>query len=186
VEFRKLVWLDGGGWGVFIAPTTILAVAVDGTPDSPVVHRTWHCSLPGACHVSRPLGFRAVDRWSPLSSYCTEQSVGTPDSPVHSDFTALTSALCTFAVQRSRPLGAEDRCSVGLPDMSGAHQTVRRIIAERLWKNPRAASSWGARPGHRTVSGAPLAAPLLVFALNFIESPTYFLCWFMLSFMHLR
>jgi hypothetical protein len=26
--------------GVFIAPTTILAVVVDGTPDSPVVHRS--------------------------------------------------------------------------------------------------------------------------------------------------
>jgi hypothetical protein len=47
---------------VFIAPTTILAVAVDGTPDSPVVHRTWHCSLSGAFHVSCTLGFRAVDR----------------------------------------------------------------------------------------------------------------------------
>jgi hypothetical protein len=54
--------LNGGGWGVFIAPTTILDVAVDGTPDSPVVHRTWHCSQSGVCHVSRPLGFGAVDR----------------------------------------------------------------------------------------------------------------------------
>jgi hypothetical protein len=53
--------LNGGGWGVFISPTTILAVAVDGTPDSPVVHRTLHCSLSGACHVSRLLEFGAVD-----------------------------------------------------------------------------------------------------------------------------
>jgi hypothetical protein len=37
--------------GVFIAPTTILVVVVDGAPDSPVVHRTWHCSVSGACHV---------------------------------------------------------------------------------------------------------------------------------------
>ena len=54
--------LNGGGWGVFIAPTTILVVAIDGTPDSPVVHRTGYCSLSCACHVSRPLGFGAVDR----------------------------------------------------------------------------------------------------------------------------
>jgi hypothetical protein len=54
--------LNGGGWGVFIAPTTILAVAIDGAPDSPVVHRTGHCSLSGVCHVSTPLGFGAVDR----------------------------------------------------------------------------------------------------------------------------
>jgi hypothetical protein len=32
-----------------------------GTPDSPVVHRIWHCSLSDACHVSRSLGFGAVD-----------------------------------------------------------------------------------------------------------------------------
>jgi hypothetical protein len=43
-------------------PTTILAVVVDGTPDSPVVHRTGYYSLSGACHVSRPLGFGAIDR----------------------------------------------------------------------------------------------------------------------------
>jgi hypothetical protein len=47
--------------GVFIAPTNILVVVVDGTPDSPVVHRTWHCSVSGACHVSCPLGLGAID-----------------------------------------------------------------------------------------------------------------------------
>jgi hypothetical protein len=31
--------------------------------------------------------------------------------------------------------------------------------------------SW---PGHRTVSGAPLAAPMLVFAPNFVEFPNSF------------
>jgi hypothetical protein len=36
------------------------------------------------------------------------------------------------------------------------------------------------------VSGAPLAAPLLVFAPNLVESPTELLSWFMLNFMHLR
>jgi hypothetical protein len=30
------------------------------------------------------------------------------------------------------------------------------------------------RPGHRTVSGAPLAAPILVFAPNFVEFPNSF------------
>jgi hypothetical protein len=33
-----------------------------GTLDSPVVHRTQYCSLSGVCHISRPLGFGAVDR----------------------------------------------------------------------------------------------------------------------------
>jgi hypothetical protein len=62
VKFKKLESLEWWWLGVFIAPTIILAVAVDGTPDSLVVHRTGYCSLSGACHVSRPLGFGAVDR----------------------------------------------------------------------------------------------------------------------------
>ena len=39
--------LNGGGWGVFIAPTTILAVDVDGKPDSPVAYQivTVHCQV---------------------------------------------------------------------------------------------------------------------------------------------
>jgi hypothetical protein len=77
VKFNKLGWLEWRWLGVFIAPTTILAVVVDGAPDSPVVHQTGHCSLSGVCHVSTPLGFGAVDRWSPLSCTCTEQSGGT-------------------------------------------------------------------------------------------------------------
>jgi hypothetical protein len=55
-------WLDWKWLGVFIAPTTIPVVVVDGqngqssdTPDT-------HCSLSVACHVSRPLGFGVVDR----------------------------------------------------------------------------------------------------------------------------
>jgi hypothetical protein len=39
-----------------------LSLLTMGTPDSLVVHRTWHCSLSGACHISSPLGFEAVDR----------------------------------------------------------------------------------------------------------------------------
>jgi hypothetical protein len=54
--------LNGGSWWVFIAPTTILVVAVDGAPDISVVQQIGHYSLSGACHVSTPLGFGAVDR----------------------------------------------------------------------------------------------------------------------------
>jgi hypothetical protein len=53
--------LNGGGWGVFIALTIILAVVVDGAPESLVVQQTGHYSLSGACHISTPLGFGAVD-----------------------------------------------------------------------------------------------------------------------------
>jgi hypothetical protein len=116
VQKTWITWMEVVG--VFIAPTTILVVVVDGAPDSPVVHRTGHYSVSGACHASCPLGFGAVDRWSSLSCSCTGQSGGTPDMSDAfwlrcSDF---WHALFTFAVHRSQPLKAG--CSVGSPDMS--------------------------------------------------------------------
>jgi hypothetical protein len=128
-----------------------------GTPDSPVVHRTLHYSLSGACHVSRPLGFGAVDRWSPMSSCGIGQSGGTPDSPVRSDFAVLTFDFCVVYCSL---FTAVDRCSVGSPDMSGARRTVRWIIAERLPEKPESGQFV------RVLglgSGAPLATPILVF-----------------------
>jgi hypothetical protein len=150
-----------------------------------MAHRTWHCSVSGACHVSCPLGFGAVDHWGPLSSSCTGQSGGTLDmsgASWHqcSDFWPSTVRFC------SRPLCAGDLCSVGSPD------TVRCTLVSPVnysrapLENSRVASSLVPWPGHRTVFDAPLAAPLLVFASNLVESPTEFLSWFMLNFMHLR
>jgi hypothetical protein len=92
-----------------------------GAPDSPVAHRTQHCSMFGACHVSRPLGFGAVDRWSRLSFWCTGQSGGTPDGPVRpvvAECLLTSEATDCDTVNRSRPLGEDDRCS-------WSHQTVR-------------------------------------------------------------
>jgi hypothetical protein len=75
--------LEMAGWGVFIAANTNIAVGeklmlLCGTPDSPVVHRTAHCSLSGApsrCSV------RAGDRWCRRLS-TPDSSVLTPDSPM--------------------------------------------------------------------------------------------------------
>jgi hypothetical protein len=100
VKFRKLGWLEWRWLAVFIAPTTILAVVVDGTPDSPVVHQTWHGSLSSVCHVSCPLGFGAVDRWSLLSFCCTRHVWCVLTSLLW----LLTFALCAFYCSRSRPL----------------------------------------------------------------------------------
>jgi hypothetical protein len=160
----------GGIYSLQPPPSCWLTLLSTGTPDSPVVHRTWHYSLSGACHVSCPLGFGAVGRWSPLSSCCTKQ-FGVFWLRC-SDFWLAHCSL--FIWHCSRPLGAVDRCFIGSPNMSGAHRTVQWIIEERLWKNPRAASSWVPWPGHRTVSSAPLAAPMLVFAPNFVEFPNLF------------
>jgi hypothetical protein len=70
-----------------------------------VAHRTLTVHCPVRAMSARPLGFEAIDRWSPLSFCCTGQSGATPDSPMTSNFYALTSArhcllLYTFAVDR--------------------------------------------------------------------------------------
>jgi hypothetical protein len=51
--------LNGGGWGVFITPTTIPVVVVDGNNGQSGGAPDTQCSLSGACHISRPLGFGA-------------------------------------------------------------------------------------------------------------------------------
>jgi hypothetical protein len=90
-------------------------------------HRTGYFSLSGACHVSRPLGFGAVDHWSLLSFAAS-------DSLVRSDFWL---AHCSpFYCSPQSTIDAVDCCSVGSLDMYGAHRTVRWIIAERLPDKP--------------------------------------------------
>jgi hypothetical protein len=69
----------GGIYSLQPLPSRWLSLLSMDTPDSPVVHRTVHCSLSGAYHVSTPLGFGAVDRWNHLSCSCTGQSSATPD-----------------------------------------------------------------------------------------------------------
>jgi hypothetical protein len=90
---------------------------------------------------ARPLGFGAVDRWSSMSLCFIGQSGATPDSPVTSDFCALTlsrhySALFLCVVDRWR---AGSRCSAGSPDSTVAHRTVLWFIAERASEFPRVA-----------------------------------------------
>jgi hypothetical protein len=67
-----------------------------GAPDSLVHHQTGTVPCPVRYHVTQPLGFGAESAFGALSSCGTGQSGATPDSPVPSDFAALTSvaALC--------------------------------------------------------------------------------------------
>jgi hypothetical protein len=53
-------------------------LSVDGHTGRSGAHRTQHCSVSGACHVSRPLDLSALSR--------TGQSGGTPDSLVQLTF----------------------------------------------------------------------------------------------------
>jgi hypothetical protein len=70
-----------------------------GAPDSLVRHRTGTVRCPVRRHVTQPLGFGAKSTVGALSSCGTGQSGATPDSPVHSDFAALTSTATLFTWQ---------------------------------------------------------------------------------------
>jgi hypothetical protein len=67
-----------------------------GAPDSSVRHRTITVHYAVRATSACPLGFREVDRWRHLSFCCTGQSGATPDSPVTSNFYALTSVAALF------------------------------------------------------------------------------------------
>jgi hypothetical protein len=64
-----------------------------GAPDSLIHHQTGAIPCPVRCHVTQLLGFEAESTVGALSSYGTRQSGATPDSPVPSDFAALTSVV---------------------------------------------------------------------------------------------
>jgi hypothetical protein len=103
-----------------------------GTPDSPVRHRigTMHC--PVRHHVSQLLGFGAGRPLETLSSCGTGQSGATPDSPVPSDFAALTLPRTVHRGRRfcSRPLALDSRCSASSLDSPVNYSGVSPRIPE--------------------------------------------------------
>jgi hypothetical protein len=124
-----------------------------------------------ASHVTQPFGFW---RFRPLE-LCLHVA---PDSPVphrtgtvHCPVSFLAAALTlrelsahcsTFACVRCSRSLRWSRCSAGAPDSPVAHRTVRWIIAERRFWNPKVASSDSYGPGapdtvrwHTGQSGAP-------------------------------
>jgi hypothetical protein len=127
VESGKVGWLEWWWLGVFIAPTTILVI---GCVLCRRAHRTLHCSLSCACHVSRSLRFWAVDRWLRLSLWCTRQS----------GVTWRRRMSLTF--WRSEPVVVAWQSTVGEDDhWPWAHRTVQWFLAEEHCVFPRAASS---------------------------------------------
>jgi hypothetical protein len=162
VKLRKLGWLEWRWLGVFIASNHFLAV---GRLCCRRAHRTvrW-CTGHGTVHC--PVCATSAARWGferlTIEVICP---LATPNSPVCSDFAALTSDLRTvcFYCSHSRPLAH-------LTVAPLAHRTVRWIIAEQLPEKPE--SGQFALCSHRTLFGTPLATPMLVFAPNLVESPT--------------
>jgi hypothetical protein len=132
-----MAWMEvvGGIYSIQPLPSHLLTLLLMGTPDSSVVHWTLYCSLSGECHVSRPLGFGAVDRWNPLSSCGTGQ---------FSVFWLCRLAL-TFTVRLycSRPL-MKLTLLRWLTGQSGGAPDSPMNYRGRTLRKPRAASSWRA------------------------------------------
>jgi hypothetical protein len=175
-NFRKL----GCHWrrwlGVFIASNHFLAV---GWVCCRWAHWTvrW-CTIQGTVYC--PVRATSAARWGlerlTVGTLCP---VAAPDSPGCSDLQPnIWLCIIHFC---SRPLSAGYRCSVGSPDMFGAHQTVRWIIAERALVKPESgqfewSSAWGT--GHCLVRHLEhtlksLLQTLLSPQLNFFLG----LCW---------
>jgi hypothetical protein len=158
--------MNGGWLGVFIAPTTKVAV---GGGCCRMAHRTVRCAI-GHCPVRQPR-HPAVGFW-PLELL----TAGPPDSPVvHRTVTvhcpvrllapALTSARagahCSALLYRCRrPLALCSRYFAGTPDSPVVHWTVRWIIAERLPEFPKVASLELGSLVHRTLSGGTPDSPV--------------------------
>jgi hypothetical protein len=140
VIFRKLGcqrmrWL-GGIYSPQPLPSHWQGLLAMGAPDSLVRHRTVSVHYPVRATSVQPLGFEAVDRW-------------TPDSPVHFDFCARTSVAVLFTsdistVGRWR---AGSRCSAGSLDSPVAHRTVWWIIVSAPGRNPRVVGLLAASSG---------------------------------------
>jgi hypothetical protein len=145
-----MAWMEvvGGIYSLQSLPSRCLTLLSMGTTDSPVVHQTWHCSLSGACHVGRPLKSFVLLRHR----------------------TVLTSDFCTVHCSIVRTV---DRW-VQLTVASLAHRTVRWIIAEWLWENPRSASLRSASAWAPNSVRCATGCTNTCFAPNFVEFPNSF------------
>jgi hypothetical protein len=115
----------------------------------------------GHCIVQCPVSATSADRWG-LERLTVEvfYLLGALDSPVaHRTVRCILTLQADFWLlccrlrrsQHSRPLGEVDRWSIVSSYSQVAHRTVRWILVDRHWENPRAASSRGA-PARTPVS----------------------------------
>jgi hypothetical protein len=138
--------LNGGGWELFIAPTTILVVGwllcrrahrqSGGAPDT--VLFTVQC-------VPRQPTVGVWSYWSLKTFFL----FGAPDSPVRPD---VADCLLTSDASNCGRSPAVDRCSEGSPDI--AHRTVRWFLVDERQNSRERSVRKVLQLGHRTLSGA--------------------------------
>jgi hypothetical protein len=131
LKAENLDTVNGGWLGVFITPTTKIAI---GGGCYRMAHRTVRC-VTGHCLVRQPR--HQTVRVRPLELLTTGppdspvvHRTGPVDCPVRLLAPALTSARAgahynAFNVLCRRPLARSSRCSAGTPDSPVLHRTVR-------------------------------------------------------------
>jgi hypothetical protein len=156
-----------------------------GAPDSPVRHRTLS-GVPPRHPTVRVLEQLTVGGFVLLRHrivWCHSEQVM---------FTVRCASDSVVALFIYQPLfqstvARSSRCSAGALDSPVAHQTVRRIIAECAWKNPRVAGSRCTVLVHWTLSGGTPDCPVRhssahsgFFALLYLI-PNLNIYWFVLN-----
>jgi hypothetical protein len=114
-SLENLDGLNGGGWGVFIAPITILVVFVDGHTG----HGTVYCSVRATSADCWGLERLTVEVFCPLAAR---------DSLVCSNFAVLTSDFCAVYCSLFTIVDHWAQLTVASlthRTLSGAHRTVR-------------------------------------------------------------
>jgi hypothetical protein len=176
-NFRKLGchwrrWLWGGIYSLQPLPSRWLFLLSMGTPDSPVVHRTGHCSLSGDAISAHRWGLE----WLTIGVLCP---VVAPDSPVphrtcrvRSDFTAWHLTLhCTLL------LSTVDARLPLLRWLTGHVRCTPYSPVNYRGTRPGKTREWLVRVelglGHRTLSGAPLATHSQVLCSKFCWVPNF-------------
>jgi hypothetical protein len=134
---------SGGGCGVFIAPNHqfnrwkwLLSM---GAPDS----------VRCASHVTQPLGFWRFRLLELCLHVAPDRHCSLSGAPSGGYSNLCVNCPCTVACRRplQSTVAMASRCSAGAPDSPMAHRTVRWIIAERRFWNPKVASLKSYDPG---------------------------------------
>jgi hypothetical protein len=198
VKSENFDTLKCGGWGVFIAPTTKVAV---GEAVCRWAHQTVRCAT-GHCPVRQPrhptVRVRPLELWQ----------VGPPDSPVvhrtstvHCPVRLLAPALTLRALSAhcsaftgfrwSRPLRCS-RCTAGTLDSPVLHRTVRWIITEWHFQKPEGSELEMIHPGapdtvrwHTGQFGVPDHGSLRFSFAPFFWTQSWTFDWFVLNLWHL-
>jgi hypothetical protein len=154
--------------GVFIAPTTILAVAIDGHTR----HGTVHCRVRAMSADHWGLEWLTVEVLCPLAA---------PDSPVRYDFVVLTSALYTVHPSAQSTVRHRWPLLRWITGQSGAHRIVRWFIEEWFSENLRATSSRGASAWAPDSVRCAAGYPYTCFCSKLCRVPQFILfvglCW---------